>query len=213
MKKGYVLFFVLLFGMSLIAFAGDERNNNDVATKKAESVSENELNVLFISSNIQNANKIAEATKEYGVVVVYDFEDANLRTINLTLEELIEWKKQKIDHLSFFCHGAPGSILLSANELVDLKSVTQNMDEWKAMGKLFSANATLDIYGCEIGWGEAGEKFVKAISYLTGVTVRASDNASGNIHDADWDLEVKAGTNARSVLLNFSQLIKTPVYF
>ncbi len=78
---------------------------------------------------------------------------------------------------------------------------------------MLSANAIIDFYGCEVGWGEVGQKFVNAVSYLTHASVQASDDASGNIHDADWELEVKTGSTNKPSLINFSQLLKTPIYF
>ena len=199
MRKGIFILFVLLFCINV--FAGDTPKAND------------NLNVVLVSSNIQNAEAIADAANDEAVAVVYDFEKTNLREINLTLEELIKWKNKQIDHLVIICHGAPGNLLLGAEHLIDLKKVEKEKNEWEALGKLLSANARIDFYGCEVGWGEAGQKFVNAVSYLTGASVQASDDASGNIHDADWELEVKTGSSNQPSLINFSQLLKTPIYF
>ena len=171
------------------------------------------LNVVLVSSNIQNAEAIADAARQDAVSVVYDFERTNLFEIYLTLIELTDWKNKKVDHLIIICNGAPGNVLLGANQLIDLKKVRTQKNEWKALGKLLNDKARIDFYGCEVGFGESGQKFVNAISFLTGASVQASDDASGNIHDADWDLEVKTGSNNLSTPINFSQLMKTPIYF
>jgi len=97
----------LLFWIN--AFSGDNQKTNT------------NLNVVLVSSNIQNAKAIADAAKDDAVAVVYDFEKTNLREINLTLEELIDWKNKQIDHLIIICHGAPGSLLLGAEQLIDLE--------------------------------------------------------------------------------------------
>ena len=145
--------------------------------------------------------------------MVYDFEKTNLHQVNLTIEELVAWKGKKIDHLVIICHGAPGAILLGADEFIDINSVKKQQTQWQELGKLLSSNARIDFYGCEIGWGETGQKFVKEISNQTGASVQASDDASGNIHDADWELEVKTSSVSKSSPINFSQLLKTPIYF
>ena len=169
--------------------------------------------MVLVSSDIKNAQAIADAAKDEAVTIVYDSEATNLHLIIFTLLEIIEWKGKKIDNLSIFCHGAPGSILLGANELIDLNNVKKNLKKWKSLGSLLTADACIDFYGCEIGWGVAGEKFVKAISYLTGAKVSASDDASGNIHDADWELEIHTGLVNKTNRIDFSILKKTPIYF
>ncbi len=171
------------------------------------------LNVIFISSKIQNAQAIADAADKDAVTVVYDFENTNLKQLNLTLEELVQWKGRKIDHLIFFCHGAPGTIILSAKEVIDLKSVNKHSKDWKFFSSMFNSDATIDFYGSEIGWGEEGKRLVTTLSKITGANVCASINPSGNIHDADWNLEIKTGATRSSCPINFSQLAKTPLYF
>ena len=198
MRKEIIILFVFL--MYFVALAKEQGH-------------EKTLNVVLVASNIQNAETIADAAHKDAVTIVYDFENTDLREINLTLEELIEWKKNKIDHLVIICHGAPGEVLLGADQWIDLKNIKTQKDEWKALGTLLKTKARIDFYGCEVGWGETGQKFVNAVSYLTGASVQASDDASGNIHDADWDLEVRTGPDNQSSLINFSQLMKTPIYF
>ena len=171
------------------------------------------LNVVFVSSNIENAETIANAAKQNATTIVYDFEKTNLHEINLSLIELIQWKNKKIDKLVIVCNGAPGKLMLGADQLIDMKKVKKEKNEWKTLGKLLTDKARIDFYGCEVGYGEFGKKFVNAISHLTGASVQASENASGNIYDAGWELEVKAGSSNLSTLIKFSQLIKTPIYF
>ncbi|NOZ61474.1 MAG: DUF4347 domain-containing protein [Calditrichaeota bacterium] len=198
---------VVIFGMLLLIFSG----THQIWAQANHSMKP--LNVIFVSSKIQNAQAIADAADKEAVAVVYDFENTTLRQINLTLEELVQWKGKKIDHLMFFCHGAPGTVILSAKEIVDVKSVKSESDEWKFFSKMFNKNATIDFYGSEIGWGEEGKQLVTFLSQVTGATVRASVNSSGNIHDADWNLEIKTGKNQIPCPINFSQLAKTPLYF
>lgn len=202
MRKGLITLLILLMGGIFLTFAAENKNSN-----------EHKLNVVFVASNIQNGQAIVEGMKDQSVALVYDFDETNLNLINLTLEELSEWKGRKIDNIMFFCHGAPGSILLGANYMVTLKSISQDSNNWKIFSQHLNAKANIDFYGCEIGYGEDGEKLIKAISYLTNASVRASNNATGNIHDADWDLESNTGEAAGAAQINFSQLIKTPIYF
>ncbi len=49
------------------------------------------LNVVLVSSNIRNAEAIAGAARQDAVTVVYDFERTNLFEIYLTLIELTDW--------------------------------------------------------------------------------------------------------------------------
>ena len=208
MKKGVIIFLATLLCLVIIMVYSIPLQ----ATTPPKNNKKN-LTVVLISSKIQNAEAIAKAARDKAISIVYDFESTNMRLVNLTLEELTEWKGKKIDHLIFICHGAPGSILLGAKCLIDLKAIQQNRDEWKFLSRLLNANAKIDFYGSEIGWGEDGQKLIKTISYLTGAVVRASDDPSGNINDADWDLEIKTGNGTAPCPINFSQLMETPIYF
>ncbi len=202
MKTGFIFVLICLVGGLCLSFAA-EKSNSD----------KEKLNVVFVASNIQNAQSIVNMVEDEAIAVVYDFDETNLNLVNLTLVELAEWKEKKIDHVLFFCHGAPGNILLGADYSINLKSINQDADHWKFFSQQLSANAHIDFYGCEIGLGEEGEKLIRAISHLTKASVRASIDATGNIHDADWDLEAIIGENAGASFINFSELSNTPIYF
>ncbi len=193
-----ILLMMLLTMSAQVALANDSKNG---------------LNVLFISSAINNAEAIAQSAKQNAIAIVYDFRNTNLHEINLTLLELIEWKKNKVSNLAIICHGAPGKLSLGLNYSIDLDKIDEEKNEWKTLATFFAANACVEFYGSQVGLGVKGQKFIDAIAFLTGATVHASDDASGNVRDADWDLEVKTGTAVQPLLLNFSQLLKTPIYF
>ena len=202
MRKKPLIIFMLNLSLLISVFSG-----------LAEEKNVNGLNVVLVSSLIKNAEAIAEAARQNAVAIVYDYENTDLREINLTLIELIEWKRCKIDNLAIICHGASGSLNLGSNYLIDLKKINEEKNEWIFLCTQLTANASIDFYGSGVGFGEDGQKFIKAISLLTAATIHASDDASGNVKNADWDLEVKTGPGAPSSLINFSQLLKTPIYF
>ena len=183
------------------------------ATKSGEGSEKSTLTVVFISSNIQNAKAIGEVVMDEAVTIIYDFAQTDLLQINFALDELTQREKQKIDHLIFLCHGAPGNIVLGADKIIDSKEVKKNHNEWRYLSNFLSENGKIDFYGNEIGLGDDGKELVNAISRLTGASVRASNNPTGNIHDADWELETKTSVESNASPVNFSLLTKAPVYF
>ncbi|HDP98778.1 MAG TPA: DUF4347 domain-containing protein [bacterium] len=211
MRKIALFSFVVSMGLCFCLLVGNVIAKNGAKTGDGSAASK--LAVVLISSKIDNAENIAAAVDERAVKIVYDYREANLKLINLTIEEIVQWKGRKVDHLVIMCHGAPGNIHLGEKEIIDLNAVKMKRENWATLGKLLNTGARIDFFGSEIGWGTDGANLISAISNLTGVAVGASKNSAGNIHDANWKLEATTDLNPVNPPINFSQLMKTPIYF
>ena len=90
-------------------------------------------------------------------------------------------------------HGAPGSLQLGATELTEA-NLPERVGELAIIREALAEDGDLLLYGCEVGRGAVGERFVAALSLVTGADLAASDDLTGHAElDGDWELEVRRG--------------------
>jgi hypothetical protein len=99
-----------------------------------------------------------------------------------------------VSSLHIFLEGRPGVFLFAGAE-VDLNNINESenvLSEWR---QYFADDGDIFLYGCEIGKGDKGLAFVRALAMATGLDIAASDNLTGSdVEGGDWYLEVKSGT-------------------
>ena len=133
---------------------------------------------------------------------MFDAQHDDLGTITAQLSELVSSSGNKIDHIAILSHGDPGLLKLTPMSLFTATSVQSNPAEWNTLGTLLSEDARMDLYACSLGQGPAGIALVQTLAEATGATVWASDDMTGNIAGADWDLEVKSATSNMASLID-----------
>jgi uncharacterized delta-60 repeat protein len=170
-----------------------------------------DLNVVLISNAVDQVEAISNAVTPNAKIIVYDAEHADLSTINSQLTSLVNSTGQKIDHLALVTHGAPGIVQLSESQGVNPFSVLLDPGSWHELGILLDTGARIDLYGCNVGDGPMGAFLVAAISHETGAVVWASNDTTGNVGGADWNLEIRCGESTRAPLLTESALDGTPI--
>jgi autotransporter-associated beta strand protein len=97
-----------------------------------------------------------------------------------------------------FSHGRPGVLELSAGEigLETLARGDRRLDELRRM----LAGRPLTLYGCSVGGGDAGRRFVEALSLALDAPVLASSTPTGAAaRGGDWMFDVAAGGRADMV--------------
>jgi Domain of unknown function (DUF4347)/FG-GAP-like repeat/RTX calcium-binding nonapeptide repeat (4 copies) len=102
-------------------------------------------------------------------------------------------RQKLVQAIHLVSHGSSGRIQLGSADL-SLETIDhygQDLQQWSAK---LAANATLTIYGCEVGKGDRGMALVYRLSEFLGASVAASKTNTGSQElDADWDLQVKTG--------------------
>ena len=177
-----------------------------------EQVAGSDLNVVLVSSALDDIASIAEAAADGAQVVIYDASSADLAGIVGLLEQLVESQGERIDQLAVLSHGDAGVLKLTEAEIFSAYTVESDPGLWQQLGSLLSDDARIDLYGCDIGQGEAGALLVETIAQVTGATVWASDDATGNVNGADWDLEVRSSSSDYALLIDIAALDGVSVY-
>jgi hypothetical protein len=171
-----------------------------------------DLNVVLISNALDDIEAISDAVVDDAEVIIYDAEKNDLGSLVSELGDLVDSTGERIGHLTVFSHGGPGILKLAENNGITAVSVTSDPGPWNVLGGLLGDDPWIDLYGCESGQGAGGLLLVNTIAELTDATVRASDDATGNINGADWDLEVSSGTGDPTDLIDTVALEGTPIY-
>ncbi len=108
-----------------------------------------------------------------------------------TLAELVLDVRPTELHL--VAHGQPGTLLLGG-EVLSLATLGRHRPALAEIGAALGAGATLHLWACAVGAGDAGRRFVAALAEATGLTVAAASAAIGRRDGAAcWDLDCLAG--------------------
>ena len=95
--------------------------------------------------------------------------------------------------LHVLAHGEEASLSLGSTtmSLTSLPESTAMLRQWRAA---MVEGWDLLFYGCDVGAGEEGQRFLAEVSHLTGADVAGSDDATGSqLLGGDWNLEVATG--------------------
>lgn len=189
-------------------------NNPEAATAPQDLVGnifDQDLKVILISNALEEIEAISQAAVDDAQVIVYDAGTENLASIGQTLGNLVSAAGHRIDQLAFVTHGMPGVLGLSESQGFSFLDVINNPAVWEDLGGLLTEDARIDLYGCDIGRGEIGLMLVESISEVTGATVWASNDATGNVAGADWDLEVQSDASVLGNLLDPETVAGIPI--
>ena len=87
-------------------------------------------------------------------------------------------KRTNVPAVHIVSHGSQARVRLSGRDVTrkDLYAHAKDLKKWAAS---LAADATIDVYGCDVAGGTAGQKFVDALADLTNATVAASTDATG----------------------------------
>ena len=73
------------------------------------------------------------------------------------------------------------------------------------IGHAMSADGDILLYGCDVGKGSAGERFIQTVGDMTGADIAASIDKTGAADlGGDWVLEVQTGTVDAAVIYSTS---------
>ncbi|MFH0824341.1 MAG: cadherin domain-containing protein [Pseudomonadota bacterium] len=185
--------------------AVDSKPANDVAPSVSNAPDQNILDrtikTVLISSALPEIETVSAAFGAEAHIIIYDSNSDNLSSINAMLKELVSSTGKEIGQLAIISHGEPGTLALSDAQSWTASSITADADQWVALGALLAPDARIDLYGCEVGLGSEGWLLVQTIASVTGASVWASNDDTGNVAGADWDLEVRSSESSLAYLI------------
>jgi hypothetical protein len=176
------------------------------ASDPAQQVLNQDLHVVLISNALGQVDAISKAAAADAKVITYDGQSGDIQTIVNDLKTLVDSTGHKIEQLELLSYGQHGILQLSENSLFSASTVSSNPIPWQTLGSLLTADAKIDLFGCNIGQGADGTSLVNTISSLTHATVWASDNTTGSGPNSDWVLETHSGESALGSVLDANVL-------
>jgi hypothetical protein len=158
---------------------------------------DNQVTLLLVASNVDNAQQLADAAANDVITVVYDYNNTSLDQLQQMITDALGG--QKADTISFATEGQGGFIYLLKDLYVTADTLAADADLahfWKQVGEQLAENGRVDLLGCFIG-GENGEDF-GLLSQLDSLidtdgnnhTIAASTDLTGNLRNGNWLLEV-----------------------
>jgi hypothetical protein len=139
--------------------------------------------VVFVGSDVADREGVAAIFAEAEVVFLQSGRGA-LNQISETLTG-----REGLSSVQFFTHGSAGAVELGDVSLDAevLASLARDVAGW---GKALAPDGDILLWGCDVGAGAAGAKFVREFARLTGADVGASTNLTGaKSLGGDWVLE------------------------
>ncbi|WP_448681009.1 VCBS domain-containing protein [Pseudomonas nicosulfuronedens] len=159
-------------------------------------------NLVVIDARLENRDQLAANLPVGTTALVVDAGQDAIAAISTALTQL-----GKVDSIQIFSHGATGQFTLG-NQTFTSQSVDQLGDRLSAWRGELNAGADIQLYGCDVGSGSAGQALVNELARWTGADVGASSNATGSSSaGGDWNLEVRTGDLDKSIALSADTLV------
>jgi len=157
--------------------------------------------LVVLDSRVENREQLTANLAANVTTLVVDAGQDALAAISAALAQL-----GKVDSIQIFSHGASGQFTLGNQTFTaaNLDQFGSTLNSWR--GEL-DAGADIQLYGCAVGAGSAGQALVDRLAQWTGADVGASSNATGaSTAGGDWNLEVRHGDLDKSIALSASTL-------
>lgn len=170
-------------------------DHSPTAQEAGQHTTEQPVQLLVVSSSIQDANILAAAVNANTKVVVYD---AN----NISLDSLIQQIKTtlnglKADTIAFANEGTVNEFKLTENVTVSKETLSNDVSLrafWHDVGSLVKDNGRVDFLACNFAFGNNTDALHELDLILDGidhnVSIAASADRTSNIDGGDWTLEI-----------------------
>lgn len=153
-------------------------------------------NLVVIDARLENRDQLAANLPVGTTALVVDPGQDAVAAISNALAQL-----GKVDSIQVFSHGASGQFTLG-NQVFTRQTVEQMGERLSAWRDELNAGADIQLYGCDVGTGSAGQALVNELARWTGADVGASNNATGSqLAGGDWRLEVRNGDVDKTIAL------------
>ncbi|MDG1582352.1 VCBS domain-containing protein [Pseudomonas sp. GOM6] len=167
--------------------------------------------LLVIDSRVESREKLISQLPEGVQALVVNLNQDGIAAIEQALEAL-----GQVDSIQILSHGAAGQFTLG-NTTISADNVDQLGERLQQWSNNLNAGADIQLYGCRVGAGNAGQTLVAQLAYWTGADVAASDDNTGSLSaGGDWELEVRSGDIDKGIALSqaalndYDALLATP---
>ncbi|MFJ2426612.1 VCBS domain-containing protein [Pseudomonas sp. NPDC087804] len=153
--------------------------------------------LLVIDSRIENRDQLLAQLPGNVTAIVVNVGEDGLAAISAALAQL-----GKVDSIQVMSHGASGQFTLGNRTITsdNVDSLSKTLEQWRSN---LTQGADIQLYGCDVGAGAAGQTLVTELARWTGADVGASSNDTGSAKaGGDWTLETKVGDIDKSIAIS-----------
>lgn len=150
------------------------------------------VQVLLISSLIENADDLAEAAGDDVIVIPYDAEITSLdQLLDQIQNELGDRDAASIGIVTDSDSDITGSVKLTANETLTADSITSDTEQtafFQGLDNILTEDGSIDFFTSNLAASDSGNNLIQTIEDITGNNVNAADNyfdseISGNFNE------------------------------
>ncbi len=103
-------------------------------------------------------------------------------------------KTGTVESLHIFSHGTPGELQVHGGRITE-GTLHSRKGQLQTISTHLIGNREIFLYGCNVGEGEIGQRFVSTLGHLTRANIAVSTDPTGSSKKkGDWDLELVVGT-------------------
>ncbi len=144
--------------------------------------------IVFVDAGVTDFAVLGDGIGLDAEVVMLDSERDGILQITEVLRS-----RSNVQAIHLLTHGQSGRLEL-AGRSVDQKSLQQHAEQLREWSAALTADADVLLYGCHVGQGGEGDKFIQRLAQLTGADVAASNDLTGHAAEGgDWELEQSTG--------------------
>ncbi|MBD1829894.1 FG-GAP-like repeat-containing protein [Microcoleus vaginatus GB1-A2] len=139
--------------------------------------------IVILDPTIPDSHHIASGIKPGTATYILESQPDALEQITTLLAQ-----HTSIEALHIITHGGSGSLYLGTKELncSNIQNYSQQLQQWR---NSLTANATIILYGCNVGAGDRGHQFLNQLYQLTGANIAANPTTTGNSKlGGNWDI-------------------------
>jgi uncharacterized repeat protein (TIGR01451 family) len=146
------------------------------------------ITIAIIDSKVENYQQLAQGVKLGTEVIILDGKRDGIAQIAEVLAT-----RHNINSIQIVAHGKAAAIELGSTEL-NLDNLENYSSELQLWGTALSEEGSIFLLSCNTAAGESGLEFIQKISQITGASIAASQNLTGNAAlGGDWELEIAIG--------------------
>ena len=179
------------------ATAADEHHQIQPEAIANPATASSPRHLLVIDSRVEDYEQLAAQLPDDVQTLIIDSEQDGIAAITDALQQM-----QDVDSIQILSHGSAGQFNLGSSNITsgNLDNIADSLESWKSQ---LSETADIQLYGCRIGAGEAGQTLVAELARWTGADVAASDDDTGGlVAGGDWELETRVGDIDKALALD-----------
>jgi hypothetical protein len=150
--------------------------------------------IVFVDAAVEDAQPLIDAIlAQRGAEAQVEVVQLDAHRDGLAQIQAVLGGERGVDAVHIVSHGDAGRLQLGS-EVVDAVTLDAQGGSLAAWRNALTADADVLLWGCNVGEGEAGKRFIDRLAALTGADVAANTDATGAAaRGGDWTLEASTG--------------------